>query len=183
MNSSLPDIQEVYNFMHDRNIIISFLGDFDHKVVTSILSSVKKILDSTEMDFLTRKRLYSLIVENLENISRHSKDFVTTEGRPESVATIFTVSKNETDFTIVTGNFVTNERIPLISEKIEKVNALEKEDLQELYRQRLLESSDQGGGLGIIDISLKSGAKLSYHFRPVSDHTSFFIMQTTLSKQ
>lgn len=175
-------IHDVYKYMNDRHIIISFLGDFTHKVVTSLLSSVKKIIDTTEMDFQIKKRFYAVVVECLDNITRHNYALEGEVLPKHNTSTIFTISEHTDHFKIQTGNYIHNNHVAFLSEKLDKVNSLDKEGLKEFYREKLTASPRGGGGLGIIDISLRSGCKISYEFKPVSDNISFFVLQTTVNK-
>ncbi len=175
-------IHEVYKYMNERHIVMSFLGDFTHKVVTSLLSSVKKIIDTTEMDFQVKKRFYAVVVECLDNISRHNYVLEGEQLPSKHTATIFTISEYDDHFTIQTGNYIHNNHVALLSGRLEKVNSLDKEGLKELYRQKMAESPRGGGGLGIIDMSIRTGCKISFEFKPVSDEISFFVLQTIVSK-
>jgi len=175
-------VQEVYKFMSDRHIIMSFLGDFTHEVVTSLLASIKKILSSSEMDFQLKKRFYAIVVECMDNISRHN---VALEENPLPVkynSTIFAISEHEDSFKIQTGNYILNSQMESLTKRLESVNSLDKDGLKALYREKIMEFKPEGGGLGLIDISIRSGCKLSYDFKPVSDDISFFILQTIVSK-
>ena len=43
--------------------------------------------------------------------------------------------------------------------------------------------SDKGGaGLGFIDIARKTGSPLEYHFEPLDDKNSFFLLKTSISR-
>ena len=182
MSHDSIQVHDVYKYMNERNIIISFLGDFTHKVVTSLLSSVKKIIDTTEMDFQTKKRFYAVVVECLDNISRHSYA-IEGENLPVKLsATIFTISEYPDRFTIQTGNYIQNKDVAGLSARLEAVNSLDREGLKALYREKMSTAPETGGGLGIIDISIRSGCKISYDFKPVTDEISFFVLQTILSK-
>jgi hypothetical protein len=175
-------IHDVYKYMNERRIVMSFLGDFTHKVVTSLLSSVKKIIDTAEMDFQLKKRFYAVVVECLDNISRHNYVLEGEKFPAKHTSTIFTISEFDNHFTIQTGNYIHNKHVPLLSQRLEKVNSLDKEGLKALYREKITESPQSGGGLGIIDISIRTGCKISFDFRPVTDDISFFVLQTIVSK-
>ena len=180
MSNEMIAAQEVYAFMEDRNIIMSFLGDLSHSVITSLLSSVKQVLKSVEANHVVKKRIYNVVVECLDNVSRHNFVPGKSDGPLKMYSTIFTLSKHENHYKILTGNYVLNTNIGELTERIEKVNSLDRTGLQSLYREKISERSE-GGGLGIVDISIKSGSKLSYEFKPVTEHLSFFILQTIVS--
>lgn len=174
-------VHDVYKFMNERRIIMSFLGDFTHEIVTSLLNSLKKILDTTDMDFLLKKRFYAVVVECMDNISRHNIA-VDKENIPnKNTATIFAISEHDDNFKIQTGNYIFNSQIAPLTERLEKVNSLDRDGLKALYNEKIL-SKPEGGGLGLIDVSIRSGCKLTYEFKKISDDVSFFILQTIVSK-
>lgn len=39
MNPENPVIHEIYKYMNEKGVIISYLGDFSHEVVNSLLTS------------------------------------------------------------------------------------------------------------------------------------------------
>ena len=124
------------------------------------------------------------MVECLQNISKHADDFGTNEymfsGRG-----IFLVAKGKDDYTVTTGNAVENTKIEDLKKLLEQVNSLDKEELTELYKKQIKEGrlSDKGGaGLGFIDIKRKTGKNLDYHFLPINDDTSFFLLTSTISR-
>ena len=174
-------VQDVYKFMSERHIIMSFLGDFTHEIVTSLLSSLKKILDATNMDYLHKKRFYAIVVECMDNISRHNITLEQNSMPLKHTSTIFAISEHPDSFKIQTGNYILNSQISALTQRLEKVNSLDKEGLKALYREKIL-AKPTGGGLGIIDVSIRSGCKLSYEFKTISDDISFFILQTVVSK-
>jgi len=54
-----------------------------------------------------------------------------------------------------------------------------------LYKQQIKEGklSEKGGaGLGFIDIAKKSGNKIEYQFKELTDDRFFFIVITTISR-
>lgn len=182
MSTDTLQVHDVYKFMSDRHIILSFLGDFTHKVVTSLLSSVKRIIDTTEMDYQLKKRFYAVVVECLDNISRHNYALDAEKLPARQTATIFTISEHQDTFVIQTGNFIHNKDVPSLTERLEQVRSLDKEGLKALYREKMLGAPNGGGGLGIIDISIRTGCQISYDFKPVTNEVSFFVLQTILSK-
>ncbi len=182
MKTETLAVHDVYQYMNERRIIMSFLGDFTHKVVTSLLSSVKRIIDTSDLDFQMKKRFYAVVVECLDNISRHNFALEGEQLPAKHSATIFTISEHDDHFTIQTGNYIHNKDVPSLSERLDKVNSLDRESLKALYREKMMESPEGGGGLGIIDMSIRTGCKISFDFKPINGDISFFVLQTILSK-
>ena len=94
------------------------------------------------------------------------------------------ISKGEQSYHILTGNYIKNDKIELVSSRIDKVNSLNKDELKEYYKQARLNSviSEVGGaGLGFIDMARKSGNKINYKFYSSNEDTSLFILQNTIT--
>ncbi|MBA3706364.1 MAG: hypothetical protein H0W84_10860 [Bacteroidetes bacterium] len=173
-------MKDIHKFMNERDIIMSYRGDLTHKMVTSLLGFVKKILQSSDTNYHSRKRLYAILAECTDNITKNSAALEKTLLPTKYTSSIFSISEHEEHFKIQTGNYILNEQIPILKQKLEKVNSMDAEELKEFYKKSLLRKQD--GGLGIIDISIRSAYKLSYEFIYHSNKVSFFCLQTILNK-
>jgi len=183
MTREIAEALEIHDFMNEKNIVMSFMGELTHQVTTSLLKNLKQNMSATQVDTVTQKRLYGIIVECLDNISKHwvALDIVKVLGR--SSPPIFILSKKDNYFYIITGNHVPTNQVDSLIKKIELVNSLDKQGLQEYYRKMLAQQTTQerdNAGLGIIDIALKSGNKLEYELKPVTDNVSFYVIQAKI---
>ena len=184
MGKEITEALEIHQFMNDRNVIMSFMGELTHQVTTSLLKNLKDDMNTANVDLITQKRLYGIIVECLDNISKHwiANDIEKILGRYSPP--IFMLSRHKGFYYIITGNHIPNDQIDGLIKKIELVNALDKKGLQDFYRTTLAKESPldrDNAGLGIIDIALKSGNKLDYEFRPVSKDVSFYVIQARIA--
>ncbi|MGQ0827338.1 MAG: SiaB family protein kinase [Bacteroidota bacterium] len=175
-------MKEIHKFITDRNIIMSFRGNFTYGTVTDLLFFVKKILENTDTDYQFRKKAYAVVVEAMDNITRHATDPQKNELNGKDGSSFFAISSEDNHFKIQTGNLVLNKQVNILKQRLSEVNLLNKDELRSLYEKKLLEKKPQGGGLGIVDISIRSGCQLNYEFIPYSNETSFFILQTILNK-
>ncbi|TAL61224.1 MAG: hypothetical protein EPN85_05440 [Bacteroidetes bacterium] len=183
MSKQTSEALEIHEYMNEKNIIMSFMGELTHQVTTSLLKNLKESMSYSNVNLMTQKRLYGIIVECLDNIAKHwaALDIQKVMGR--SSPPIFMLSKKGNYYYIVTGNHVSNEQVAALATKIEMVNSLDKKGLQDFYRQTLAQESPldrDNAGLGIIDIALKSGNKLEYEFRPITETVSFYVVQARI---
>ncbi len=165
--------------MNDKGVLISYLGDFNQEVVNSLLDSVKKIIEDSSLDFQSGKRFYAVAAECLDNVNRYNYK---QEGGSAFSKTFFNVSNDQNYYIIQTGNYILEEQKILLTEKLDKVNSLDTEGLKKFYHEKLSESPARGGGLGIIDISLRSGGKISYDSKPVREGVYFIVLLTSIKK-
>ena len=145
MNDDNLIAHDVFSYMNERNVVLSFLGDFTHDVVTTLLSSVKQILNSMDADYKVKKKIYNVAVECLDNISKHNIGAEYIKEANISSSTIFTVSTHDDHFEMMTGNYISNDEIPDLAARFEKVNSLDKTGLQELY-SHYVRSQKMGNG-------------------------------------
>ena len=184
MSQQTSEALEIHNYMNEKNVIMSFMGDLTHQVTTSLLKNLKDNMTSSNVDIVTQKRLYGIIVECLDNISKHWVAMDIQKIMGKASPPIFMLSRKDNFYFIVTGNHIPLDQVGTLSDKIKKVNSLDKKGLQEFYRDTIAKESPlerDTAGLGIIDIALKSANKLEYEFKPVSSNVSFYVIQAKIS--
>ncbi len=181
--SKLALVFELFTTMQQASVNYVYRGHFTHKITESILSLVEsRIVSDGEMPVI-RKRVYHVMVESLQNITRHQIEPLEIEYFNRGICFI---QNKGTKYFITTGNLILNENIESLRWKLEKVNSLEPDELKDLYKKVLItgEMSDKGGaGLGLIDIARKSGNKLQYDFHTIDNIYSYFYMRTEIHSQ
>jgi len=180
----LEFVYEFYKSMKEHEITLVYEGEITHQITKAFTSLTESNMAKEEENNSVQKKVFHVMVECLQNISKHADDFGTNEymfsGRG-----IFLVAKGKNDYTVTTGNAVENTKIEDLKSLLEQVNSLEKEELTELYKKQIKEGrlSDKGGaGLGFIDIKRKTGKNLDYHFLPINDEASFFLLTSTIAR-
>jgi len=158
-----------------------YRGQFDKSITDQILSLAEKDLDATGEKDSIKRRIFFIMVEGLQNITRHQDEVENTE---DELQGIFIIQRMKDEYIITTGNIIENEHIESLKEKLETINSLEIGELKKHYLTQLRNGrlSDKGGaGLGLIEMARRSGNQLIYDFKPVNDEISFFYFQTTTS--
>ena len=125
-----------------------------------------------------KKKVYNVLVECLQNLYHHLDEVSDTESDKIRSA-IFTIGKLDNKYSIITGNYILNENINGLRNRLDEVNALSKDQLKDYYK-RILNNGEMsmkgGGGLGMIDIARKTGEKLDYNFLEIDNKVSFFTL-------
>jgi len=176
---STINIYDIYKTMSDNKIILIYQGLFDQVMIKSVIAMTEKKLIQENIEEGLRRKLFNVMVEGLQNICKHQ--VVAGENLQNP---FLMIGKEDSSYNVVTGNFIRNEKIQVVKEKIDFINTLNKEELKEHYKTARLNSviSDVGGaGLGFIDMVRKSGNKLEYKFYESGVHFSFFILHSKIS--
>jgi hypothetical protein len=181
----LEFVYEFYKSMKAHEITLVYEGEITHQITKAFTSLTESNMAKEDEPGTVQRKVFHVMVECLQNISKHADDFTSSDflfsGRG-----IFLVSKGDNEYSVTTGNAVDNDRIEELTEMLESINKMNKEELKDLYKKQMKEGrlSDKGGaGLGFIDIKRKTGRDLEYHFLPISDDTSFFLLTSTIGRE
>ncbi len=172
------DINEYYAHLQKGEVILSYKGSITSELINEVLETVEEKLVEIDESGKTRKKVYNVLVESLQNLYHHIE--VKHEGVEENLDPkfgILLVLKEDDEYKVITGNFIKNNKIQFLKEKIDKINSMSKEELKDMYKfilnhQKI--SAKGGGGLGLVDIARKTGKNVLYEFYQYDDNYSFF---------
>ncbi|MDR1667767.1 MAG: SiaB family protein kinase [Bacteroidales bacterium] len=172
------DINRLYVRTCGADVLFAFEGEISSERINLILEEIEAKTESMRIELRLRKKIYNVMVECLQNLYHHSDEvpLIVADRLGKSYGMVVLKREGNT-FMLTVGNFVSTDKVKFLSEKIEKLNSLSKDELKEMYKfilnyQKL--SPKGGGGLGLIDIARKSGHKLSYQFYGFDDMYSFY---------
>ena len=154
-----------------------YKGEMNHQIMRSFAFMANRKIAEKNIPTTVRKKVFHIMIECLQNITKHSDDF--DEKEKQIGNGLFVVGQNKDSFYVVTGNLVRNEKIPKLEDRIKQLNTASKAQLKEYFLKQMMEGvlNDKGGaGLGLIDIARKSGRKLFCHFVPYDNHRHFFLL-------
>lgn len=178
------DIFDFLKKMDKENVLLSFKGSITSDLLTSVLQVVESKMDSYNEPSRLKKKVYNILVESLQNLYHHfDKKGDHTSAVFNTV--VFMITKDKTDYSIYTGNYILNNRVAALEEKLNKINSLDTDELKQYYKEELnngMMSEKGGGGLGMIDIARKSGQKLEFDFQKVDEHHSFYSLNIKIAQ-
>ncbi len=186
----LDFVYEVYSTMRAHEITLVYEGEITHQITKAFTSMAELDMAKEEESSSVQKKVYHVMVECLQNISKHAdsagaaSETAGEEGRYCGRG-IFMVTRGSEHYNVISGNVVDKAHEAKLREKLDLVNSMSREELNELYKQQMREGSisEKGGaGLGFIDIVRKTDHKLEYHFLPLGETSSFFILTSTISR-
>ncbi|OQY01725.1 MAG: hypothetical protein B6I20_07565 [Bacteroidetes bacterium 4572_117] len=172
-------ISALHRMLNDENVLIIFNSYFNQESLMNLLSIIEKQMLESVMQ---KKRIYNTMVEMFQNIIQHGDDYKET---PDGKAGLFYISETDSEYYLNTGNYILNSKIEKLSAKLDHVNSMDHEELDDFYEERLLDfdiDTNKEAGLGIIDIRIKTGSKLDFDFLNIDGKYSFYTLRARISK-
>lgn len=176
--SPISNIIQLRKTLWENNVIMIHKGDFSQDALIPIIRMIENNIKSQfSKHDRKKKRMFHLMVEVLQNISRHAYIDNNTKDA------IFIVSRIEESYTVNTGNYIENKHIDKLQKQINLLNSMSKDELDVLYLDTLKNGilSEKGGaGLGLIDIIKESSKPVEYEFINKDKKISFFSLHVNI---
>ncbi len=169
-------VAQLERLMAENNVYLIWSGHISPDVGKEVLSFTETKLAEEDVESNLRKRVFSILVEILENVAKYSPGRQPEEEFGMPVAMIRLIDKV---YSLTTGNLILNHDVEHLKEKLELINRNDKIGLKELFRRSLSGqtiSSESTGNMGLIDMARKSGSKLVYQFEKVNDTYSYYTL-------
>ncbi len=178
------NIDERYKKMNKGEVLLAYKGSISAELITNVLGVVESKLDHVIDKSITKKKIYNILVESLQNLYHHVDDLPDLINESMDIHFgIFVISKVGETYEIRTGNFIMNDKIQTLKERLDKIKSLTKEELKDLYKFVLNNqkfSDKGGGGLGLIDIARRTEGRVDFEFDNFNDEYSFFSLNITI---
>ena len=172
------NIDDYYKEMNTGEIILAYKGSISSELITNVLEVIDAKLEDLIVKKSIKKKLYNVLVESLQNLYHHIDDLPdSSDGKFDIHFGIFVVSKEGDHYKVSTGNFIKNEKIHPLKQRLERIKSLSKDELKALYKNILnhQDFTQKGGvGLGLIDMAKRTNGNIDYQFNDYNKHYSFF---------
>jgi hypothetical protein len=180
------DIFDLYKNLKKEGLIFCFCGPTSQAVVEGIGETLRQRMELEGVGASVINRVFSVFIEQIHNILHYSGEKIpddqTIEG--ELRFGIVLVGTWEGRYYVRCGNFVLNRHVGTLTELLEQLRGMDKDELKTLYkeRRRSTEAPDnsKGAGLGFIEMARKASEPLKFDFTAADDDRSFFSITTII---
>lgn len=132
--------------------VFSYVGMLEHATITRVLKDIKTIIQA---DYNTKKRIYGIVNELLENTMIHQK----SRGDKVEVS----ILKSDSSYRIITFNTSGQNEMQSLLKNSSNINLMTREQLRRRYREKLLTGliNEKGTiGVGMELVRIKSRNKI-----------------------
>lgn len=159
---------------HPEKVLLKYEGPLHEEAVNDLLVKAEDCIQQLEIDRSTRKKVFGVFLESLQNAHKHADD--QSNVRPSTIL----LTLREEHFYLVICNVLNQASRDDLEKKLLNINALSKDSIQDKYREILangVQSEIGGSGLGLLDIARRSGNKLEYHFNQIEPEVFRFTLK------
>lgn len=179
------DAKSIYQELHNdftnhcsNEIVMSHFGAFSQDLVNSLSETLEFILHKHQVKRNIIKRMFSIMIEGLQNIRLHGK----RNELNKHLGHVIIVEVNDS-YAVSFGNIIDNcDKRNLVND-LDRVNSMELPELKNYYLETLgngMLSEDGGAGLGFTTIALKAKSKIMFQVIDLEEDTSYFEMRIEL---
>lgn len=182
MKNQSTDLYSLYDNLATKNVVLNYVGLFNFNISNNLLIMFKKHVNQFNIKLVSKKKLYNIMVEALDNVCKHNAP-PTTENSPLGM---FFLEHDKSVFTLTTGNLMLSTNVVNVTKKLDLTNSLDIDELKQNYKDSIVNGtiSEQGtAGIGFFDMCLKSGNKLEYTFNKVDDTHHFFTLKIKITTE
>lgn len=163
-----------YSQLEDSEIMLTYKGSFTQKSILPLLQIVESNLSRGSNILSETKRAGHIMIEMLQNISRHAKDNV---GFSDG---ILVLKKDGDGLSVISGNSLGTNEGSILEKKLDELSNLNQEEINLLHRERMKQSiyleDKNSSGLGLMQILKASRGKFKYDFSSINQKSTFFSM-------
>ena len=173
-------LSKVVDLLQAEGIVFSYSGGFSEPILANLSQVVKQKIATEAGDANTTKRLFSVFIEQVQNIIRYSAEQRTADGQPQLGYGMVAIGLEDGGFFILTANRIADDDAAVLACKLEQLSRLDQDELRALYRRQIKEPFDdlsKGAGVGLTEIALRSTRPIVFEFLKPDDSESFFFLK------
>ena len=165
-------------------VVLSYKGHLSFETIGMLLNRLKTHSDGVGLTVLLYKKLLTVTIESLENIYKYNDSFENEAHLFPGYLPSFTLEKHESLYILTTSNPILKKDVPVLSDKITRINKLDSNGLKLLYKKTIANgqfSKKGGAGLGFIEMAKICKGELEYKFEDINEAFSFYSLKVYIN--
>ena len=184
------NIGQYRKMLEDNNILVTYSGHVWANGIDGMAEMLLNRLEFDDMPFSTSQSIFSIFIEQINNIMMYSADKehkTDPSGKPMEISKgIIVLGMEDTAYFIQSGNVVTDKNAEILKARIDYLNTLDKKELRQYYKQQLNAEDDntesKGAGIGLIEVARRASGSIVYEFESLADGLQYFTMYITVKQ-
>lgn len=184
-NGLAPQYRAFKRMLDERGILFSFSGYLSEGILYSLGDTLRQKMTLDETDLTTIKKVFSVFIEQAQNIIRYSAEKVLgTVGKSVELSSgMVTIGTEEGRFFIVCANTILEEDVPRLKQRLELLQKMDKDEIKAYYKEQLREAPDEksrGATIGLIEIARRASEPIQFDFERIDAEKFFFCLKVSI---
>lgn len=174
---------EFRNYLQSQGIMFCYSGYVTEEILSGIGEALKRKMALDEADTKTTRGVFSVFVEQMQNVIRYSAEIEAKEGEQRNLEMrygVLTVGKTDGRFFVTCGNLVRKDDVDRLEGALQEIQTMDKSQLKDLYKRKLrgpTPEGSKGAGVGFIDIARRASGPINFSFEDVAEKHAFFTLK------
>lgn len=179
----MDTLSELKSNLDDLGIFLSFSGPISQDLMVELGETLKKQMAMAEAETTKIIKVFSVLVEQSQNIIHHSAEKIPEENNNNEKLMFGTIAVgySEGKYFVIGGNRIKVDQKEFLKEKLSHLQKMNTAELNKYFRKQRKEIStlsDKGAGLGLIDLARKASEPIEFDFVDIDEEYSFFSLKT-----
>lgn len=170
---------KLQKIMADSGYLLAIRDNFESLLTKSVFSIVEAQLKNNESDTSLKKKIFSVVVECVQNIC------FTTVSHSTEKNSILLFNKIENGHKIIVGSLISEEKKDRLNHFLEELSNSSIEELKskrtELLSSKIEFNESHKENLALMEMYIRSKSKIKYHFQELENNKSFLIIEIEIS--
>lgn len=161
-------------------VVFCYSGYMTENILLSIGSAIKQKLAKNKTDKKVARSVFSVFVEQVQNIIRYSMEKDPAEENEDSglrYGLLMVGCDSNNNYFVSCGNMVEHKDVDRLTNNLTHIQSLDHEQLKALHKETLRGETPEyskGAGVGFIDIARHATRGFDFSFTDYSDKYAFF---------
>lgn len=183
VNNILDNLYDFKTELDGHGIFLAFSGPISQELLVEIGEALKNKMKLEEASPSTTTHVFSMLIEQAQNIIRYSNEKVPDDTNLENALSsgILIVGYNQEHYYVLCGNKVYNTTVQSLTDKLSTLKNMTKEELKLYFKEQRRKpppKDSKGAGLGFIELARTSVKPIEFNFQEIDDKFSFFSLKT-----
>ncbi len=185
MNNLASELNDFRTLLLQKKIIFAYCGYVTEPILFGLGEALKKKMSLADADKKTISSVFSIYVEQVQNIIRYSAetDPRNTDSETSLRFGVITIVNENQKFSIDVGNMIKHKDVGRMDKQLSDISEMDSLELKRAYKAQLKSDpapESKGAGLGLLEIARRVSEPLEFDFHRVDDTYTFFALKATI---
>jgi len=181
----MDSLYELKTNLGQSSIFLCFSGPFTQELMVELGEILKQKMKLAEADTSTILKVFSVLIEQSQNILHHSAAEIYKSETPARILStgIIAVGQTDDNYFVIGGNKIQNRDVEKLQEKLSKIKNMDQSELKDYYKKMRKidpQPGDKGAGLGLIEVARKASKPIEFQFSPIDSEYTFYSLKTII---